>query len=169
MNSITSLENKLQSTESNALQRNDHIQYVTFAVQDQLFGIPALLIEEIVSMLPFTKIPLAPKEIAGTLNLRGRIVTALNIRTLLELPDRTENEKFMNIVVSNKNDLYSLIVDKVDEVMVLSQSSISSNPSSMSETWQHYSDGVYQIKDKLLIILKPDALLKTKQKVSNKG
>ncbi|MDP1975265.1 MAG: chemotaxis protein CheW, partial [Alphaproteobacteria bacterium] len=105
MNSITSLENKLQSTESNALQRNDHIQYVTFAVQDQLFGIPALLIEEIVSMLPFTKIPLAPKEIAGTLNLRGRIVTALNIRTLLELPDRTENEKFMNIVVSNKNDL----------------------------------------------------------------
>jgi purine-binding chemotaxis protein CheW len=148
----------------NALQNQDYIQYVTFSVQNQLFGIPALLIEEIVSMIPLTKIPLAPKEIEGTLNLRGRIVTVLNTRILLGLPDRTENEKFMNIVIADKNDLYCIVVDKVDEVMVLQQSTISPNPSSMNESWQEYSDGVFQIKDKLLIILKPEILLKAKQK-----
>lgn len=148
----------------NTLQSQDHVQYVTFVVQNQLFGIPALLIEEIVSMLPLTKIPLAPKEIEGTLNLRGRIVTVLNTRILLGFPDRAENEKFMNIVIADKNDLYCIIVDKVDEVMVLPQSTMSPNPSSMNETWQEYSDGVFQIKDKLLIILKPEIFLKAKQK-----
>lgn len=166
MSLVMALKNKQQL---NAIQQDDHVQYVTFVVQNQLFGIPALLIEEIIGMLPLTKIPLAPKEIEGALNLRGRVVTALNIRTLLGLSDRQQNDKFMNIVIADKNDLYCIVVDKVDEVMFLSQSTMSPNPSSMNVLWQEYSDGVFQIKDNLLIVLKPDALLQTKQKIADKG
>lgn len=151
----------ISETRTNSQQRSDLVQYVTFKVENQLFGIPALQIEEVISMMPLTKIPLAPSKIAGTLNLRGRIVTAIDIRVLLELPKRNNHKKFMNIVVSNKGDLYSIIVDEVDEVKALHLSNMSSNPASMSEVWQSYSEGVFQIKEELLVILNPNTLLGT--------
>lgn len=164
--------NALAKIKENAgLPKNhsERIQYVTFRVDQQLFGIPALLIEEVISMLPITKIPLSPKEISGTLNLRGRIVTAIDTRVLLKLPSREPNEKFMNIVVSNKNDLYSIVVDAVEEVMALASTDMSPNPASMNENWQNYSEGVFQIQDKLLVILNPSTLLNLNKKDENKG
>lgn len=169
MKVVTTLKNKSLSQSLNDVQAQDVTQYVTFSIQDHLFGIPALLIEEIVSFLPITKIPLAPKEIAGTLNLRGRIVTAIEMRILLGFPERLQNEKFMNIVVSEKNNLYSLMVDSIEEVLILPSSTISPNPPTMNDQWQQYTDGVFQLKNNLLIVLKPNALLGAKQLVNNKG
>lgn len=159
----------LKEQENLPQQDSERIQFVTFRVHQQLFGIPALLIEEVISMLPITKIPLAPKEIAGTLNLRGRIVTAIDTRIILNLPERNPNDKFMNIVVSNKNDLYSIIVDEVNEVMDLPRLHLAPNPASMNENWQKYSEGVFQIKEELLVILNPNTLLNLKEKDEKRG
>lgn len=128
-------------------------QYVTFTVDGQLFGISALAIEDVFAQLPITRVPLAPSEIMGTMNLRGRIVTAIDMRTKLELPLRAKDESYMNIVVNDKGDLYSLVVDQVGEVMALSENAMGPNPASMDERWRKYSLGVFQVEECLLVIL----------------
>lgn len=145
----------LQKSESKTLfQSKDELQqFVTFSVGGQLFGISALSIQDVFAKLPMTKIPLSPPEIVGTMNLRGRIVTAIDMRTKLGLSLRGEDESYMNIVVNDKGDLYSLVVDQVGEVMALAASGLGPNPASMDEDWRKYSLGVFQVKNCLLVIL----------------
>lgn len=137
----------------------DTQQYVTFTVGGQLFGVSALAVEDVVAKLPMTKIPLSPPEVVGTMNLRGHIVTALDMRIKLGLPLRKEGEPYMNIVVSDKSDLYSLVVDHVGDVISLNKADIDPNPASMDERWQKYTAGIFQLKDCLLVMLDVTQLL----------
>src|SRR5690349_5617765 len=86
--------------------------FVTLKIDNQLFGIPILQVQDVLSEQKITKIPLAPKEIAGALNLRGRIVTAIDVRTRLNLPKREvcEGKRSMSVVIEYNGELYSLIV-----------------------------------------------------------
>ncbi len=83
----------------NELVAMDTKDYVSMTICGQLFGIPVLTVQDVLSEQSITRIPLAPKEVAGALNLRGRIVTAIDIRTRLGLPPRKRGEKRMNVVV----------------------------------------------------------------------
>ena len=86
--------------------------FVTFIIAEQLFGIPVLKVQDVLNSHRITRIPLAPSEIAGSLNLRGRIVTAIDVRRRLNLPSRQAGE-CMSVVVDHESELYSLLVDTV--------------------------------------------------------
>ena len=89
--------------------------YVTIHIADQLFGIPVLQVHDVLRGLKLTRIPLAPPEVAGALNLRGRIVTAINVRKRLGLPDLAIDSEGMSIVVEHHGEPYSLMIDNVGE------------------------------------------------------
>jgi purine-binding chemotaxis protein CheW len=99
---------------------NANEDFVTMMISDQLFGIPVLQVQDVLGNQRITRIPLAPPEVAGSLNLRGRIVTAIDVRLRLGLPARPKDKPGMSIVVDLRGELYSLMVDGVGEVLSLS-------------------------------------------------
>lgn len=133
--------------------------YVTMTVADQLFGFPVLTVQDVLGTQRITRIPLAPPEVAGALNLRGRIVTAIDVRRRLGLPARPPETLGMNIVVDFKGELYSLIVDAVGEVMSPPADAFERNPSTLDPRWREVSDGIYRLQGKLLVVLDVARLL----------
>jgi purine-binding chemotaxis protein CheW len=103
--------------------------------------------------------PLAPPSIAGSLNLRGRIVTAINMRACLDMADRAPGAKTMSVVVENKGELYSLMIDSVGDVMNLPYSDYEKNPATLNPQWRALCQGIYRLKDKLLVVLDVPRLL----------
>jgi purine-binding chemotaxis protein CheW len=134
-------------------------EYVTIRVGGQLFGIPVLDVHDILRKQPITKVPLAQKEIAGIMNIRGCIVTVINVHTCLDLPPHDPTKKIMNLVISYQGEQYSLQVDSVGEVMSLSSGLYEKNPPTLKESWRQVSDGIYRLQDELLIVLNVEQLL----------
>jgi purine-binding chemotaxis protein CheW len=127
--------------------------FVTMTVADQLFGIPVLTVQDVLGPQRIAHVPLAPPEVLGSLNLRGRIVTAVDMRIRLGLPPRADDSKGMSVVVEHENELYSLIVDKVGEVMSLPAADYEKNPTTLDQRWQEVSNGIYRLNQNLLIVL----------------
>jgi len=133
--------------------------YVTFVIAGQLFGIPVLKVQDVLAACAVTRIPLAPPEIAGALNLRGRIVTALDVRLRLGLPAVGDAQERMSIVVEQSGELYSLLVDEVGEVLSLDSAGFQRNPPTLDARFREYSNGIFRLKDRLLVVLDVDGLL----------
>src|SRR6201986_2246449 len=104
--------------------------FVTLTVADQLCGVPVLGVRDILGEHAITRIPLAPREIAGSLNLRGRIVTAIDLRERLHSPAAPADQARMSVVAEQGGELYALLVDQVSEVMSLKASAFERNPPS---------------------------------------
>jgi purine-binding chemotaxis protein CheW len=138
--------------------------FVTMTVADQLFGIPVLTVQDVLGPQRITRIPLAPPEVAGALNLRGRIVTAIDVRRRLGLVKRDADKPGMNVVVDHKGELYALMVDNVGEVLSLSAESYERNPATLDPRWRDVSAGIYRLKGKLLVVLEVARLLDFKPK-----
>jgi purine-binding chemotaxis protein CheW len=139
----------------------DKKEYLTCILADQSFGIPVLQIQDVLSQQPVTKIPLCPTEIEGSLNLRGRIVTAVNLRRKLGLPPRQKGKKNMSIVVEHQDELYSLTVDAVGDVVSLPKGELEKNPANLEENIKSVSSGIYRMEKDLLVILDVSALIGT--------
>jgi purine-binding chemotaxis protein CheW len=99
----------------NAATTSDTQVLVTLTVGDQLCGVPVLAVRDILGEQVITRIPLAPPEIAGSLNLRGRIVTAIDLRRRLRLPPAAPGQPRMSVVAEQGGELYALLVDQVSE------------------------------------------------------
>ena len=127
--------------------------FVTMTIADQLFGIPVLQVQDVLGPQRITRVPLAPVEIAGSLNLRGRIVTAVDVRVRLGLPPLVAGKSGMSIVVDLNDELYSLMVDSVGEVLSLPSRSFERSLSTMDPKWRDVSNGIYRLDGKLLITL----------------
>jgi purine-binding chemotaxis protein CheW len=138
-------------------------EFVTMIIDNQIFGIPVLQVQDVLGPQKITRVPLAPKEVAGSLNLRGRIVTAIDVRTRLGLPPRDGNSVNMSVVVDYGGEFYSLIVDQVGEVMGLAAKDYEKTPATIDERWREISDGVYRLKDSLLIVLDVKRLLRLEE------
>jgi len=133
-------------------------EFVTVTVAKQLFGIPVLTVQDILGPQRITRIPLAPPEVAGALNLRGRIVTAIDVRSRLHLPQRKSGDG-MAVVVEHDQELYSLLVDSVGDVLSLPEAKFEPNPSTLDSLWREVSLGIYRLKNELLMVLDVDRLL----------
>ncbi|QEX18303.1 chemotaxis protein CheW [Hypericibacter terrae] len=133
--------------------------FVSFTVAGQLFGIPVLKVQDVLGPQRITRIPLAPKEVAGSLNLRGRIVTAIDLRLRLGLDRREKGQNSMSIVVEQNGELYSLIVDSVGEVLSLEGAAYERNPPTLDPRWRDFSDGIYRLNGSLLVVLDVSQLL----------
>ena len=147
---------KRPSTELAAPETQD---FVTMFIEGQLFGIPVLTVQDVLGPQKITRIPLAPREVAGSLNLRGRIVTAIDVRLRLGLPKRAEEKKGMSVVVDMGGELYSLMVDSVGEVLSLPAAKFERNPPTLDVHWREFSIGIYRLEDKLLVVLDVGKLL----------
>ena len=133
--------------------------YVTLTVAGQLCGIPVLGVRDILAEQPITRIPLAPPDIAGSLNLRGRIVTAIDLRRRLNLAPREPGQKRMSVVAEQGGELYALLVDQVSEVMSLDPALFERNPPTLERNWATFSQGIYRLDGRLLVILDVARLL----------
>jgi len=138
-------------------------EFVTFTIAGQLFGIPVLQIQDVLSSYQITPVPLAPPEITGSLNLRGRVVTAMDLRLRLGLSARAKEAESMSIVAENEGELYSLMVDSVGEVLALSQSEYERNPPTLDAKFRTFSDGIYRLDKQLLVVLDVNRLLDYEQ------
>jgi purine-binding chemotaxis protein CheW len=133
--------------------------FVTMTVAGQLFGIPVLQVQDVLGPQRLTKIPLAPPEVAGSLNLRGHIVTAIDVRTRLGLPPRSADMKGMSVVVDLNGELYSLVIDQVGEVLSLAKDTFEANPPTLDPRWREVSRGIYRLKGQLLVVIDVARLL----------
>jgi purine-binding chemotaxis protein CheW len=143
----------------NVVANNEDSVFVTLTVADQLCGIPVLGVRDILGEQVITRIPLAPPEIAGSLNLRGRIVTAIDLRCRLKLPPAPAGTPRMSVVAEQGGELYALLVDQVSEVMSLKPSAYERNPPTLPPAWAMFSTGVYRLDDRLLVVLDVGRLL----------
>lgn len=133
--------------------------FVTLSVADQICGIPVLGVRDVLGEQVITRIPLASAEIAGSLNLRGRIVTAIDLRRRLGLPDAPAGVPRMSVVAEQGGELYALLVDQVSEVMSLPLRSFERNPPTLMPPWCDFSTGIYRLQGRLLVVLDVARLL----------
>ncbi len=134
-------------------------EFVTATIGSQLCGIPVLKVQDVLGPQRITPIPLAPIEVAGSLNLRGRIVTAIDLRTRMGLTLHADEKNEMSIVVEHHHELYSLMVDSVGEVLKMSMSNFERNPATLDSVWRGFSEGVYRLPEGLLVVLDVETLL----------
>ncbi|MCB5177766.1 chemotaxis protein CheW, partial [Microvirga lenta] len=129
------------------------VEYVTVTVDGQLLGLPIDRVHDVFVVAEMTSVPLASAEIAGLLNLRGRVVTAVSLRRRLRLGDREGSERRMAVGLEHQGEAYGLLVDEVGEVLKLDPDNLQPNPVHMDPRWASLSQGVHQLQSKLLIIL----------------
>ena len=197
---------KAGSTDVDAVGRENLEEFVTFNIAGQLFGIPVLIVQDILVPENIASIPLAPPEVRGSINLRGRIVTVVDVRVRLglerreirtesvieeqppalelieggdaqdETPDasageaeqahdvvesvkRKKREHMMGVTVEQQNELYTLLVDSVGDVISLSKNSYEGNPSTLDPIWREFASGVYRLDSQLMVVLDVERLL----------
>lgn len=135
--------------------------FVTFHIADQMFGIPVLKVQDILQPEHIASIPLAPPEVKGSINLRGRIVTVIDVRVRLGLKPKATKDtgKGMGVTVEHGHDLYTLLVDRIGDVMGLSGDNFERNPATLDPKWREFSVGVYRLEKKLMVVLDIERLL----------
>jgi len=189
-------------------------EFVSFNIAGQLFGIPVLIVQDILLPENIASIPLAPPEVRGSINLRGRIVTVVDVRVRLGLERReiyvetpedediahqdvdaaegaeiTESavtteavsdapvgdedqaldaveavkhkmrQHMMGVTVEQQNELYTLLVDSVGDVISISKNNYEGNPSTLDPIWRDFASGVYRLDSQLMVVLDVERLL----------
>jgi purine-binding chemotaxis protein CheW len=134
-------------------------EYVTVMLDGQLFGLPISRVQDVFMPDRLTRVPLAPPEIAGVLNLRGRIVTAVDLRLRLGLAPRGDGRPPMAVGIELKGESYGLLIDSVGEVMKLVNGAREANPVNLDARLARVSAGVHRLEGQLMVILDVDQVL----------
>jgi purine-binding chemotaxis protein CheW len=146
-----------------AMTADDHVtEYVTVMLDEQLFGLPIARVQDVFVPDRLTRVPLAPPEVAGILNLRGRIVTAIDMRCRLDLPRRPEGQPVLAIGIETRGESYGLLVDSVGEVMKLAGSECEPKPGNLDGRLARVASGVVKLDGQLMVILDVDRVLDLK-------
>jgi purine-binding chemotaxis protein CheW len=148
------------TTSSEKLNEN-LTEYVTVLIGDQLFGLPIARVQDVFVPDRMTRVPLSSPEIAGVLNLRGRIVTAIDMRCRLGLPKRADGRPPMAVGIEFKGESYGLLIDTVGEVLKLADNTREANPVNLDARLARVSAGVQRLDGQLLVILDVDRVLDT--------
>lgn len=133
--------------------------YLSFRLGAQLFGLPLLSVQDVLDRRPLTRIPLAPPEVAGALNVRGRIITAIDVRNRVGLDPRATDSFYASIVVEHEDELYNLIVDAVGEVLELPASRYEPNPPTLDGNWKEFANGIFRLESDLMLVVDVRKLL----------
>jgi purine-binding chemotaxis protein CheW len=133
--------------------------FVTFTAADQMFGLPIERVQDVFKPSRITRVPLAGGEISGVLNLRGRIVTVIDLRSRLALAPRTDGQVAMAIGIEWRGESFGLLVDAVGEVLKLADAEREPNPINLERNLGRISAGVFRLDGQLLVILDIDRVL----------
>ena len=134
-------------------------EYVTAMVGGQLFGLPIVRVQDVFIPERLTRVPLAPPEIAGVLNLRGRIVTLIDLRLRFGLGKGGDGDSSMAIGVESRTESYGLLIDSVGEVLKLDDAAREPNPINMDARLARMSAGIHRLDGQLLIVVDIDRVL----------
>lgn len=134
-------------------------QFSTFFVQDLFFGIEVLQVQEVLRYQEMTHVPLAPETVEGLINLRGQIVTAIDMRRRLRLAPRQTDENPMNMVVRSEDGAVSLLVDEIGDVLEVRQEVYEPPPENTPRELRGMIDGVYKLDGRLLLVLDTEKVL----------
>ena len=128
-------------------------QFSTFFVADLFFGVDVLNVQEVLRFQQMTPVPQAPRVIEGLINLRGQIVTAIDLRRRLELHDRPLDQLPVNVVVRTDDGAVSLLVDEIGDVLEVSENAFERPPETLQGPARELIRGAYKLEDRLLLIL----------------
>lgn len=128
-------------------------QYATFFLNDLFLGVEVVKVQEVIRYQEMTRVPLAPAMIQGLINLRGQIVTAIDLRRRFELPGRAEGQLPMNVVVRTHDGAVSLLVDEIGDVVEVEDDGHERPPETLRGVARELVTGVYKLKNRLLLIL----------------
>jgi purine-binding chemotaxis protein CheW len=142
-------------------------QYSTFYVAGLFFGIDVLQVQEVLRYQEMTNVPLAPNVIEGLINLRGQIVTAVDLRRRLELPPRAGETTPMNIVVRSEEGAVSLLVDEISDVLEVNADCFEPPPQNLPPEQRSLIDGLYKLEGRLLLILNTERVMQIHGSNSN--
>ena len=134
-------------------------EYVTVSIGQQLFGIPIDLVNEIFKPERITYVPLAHPDIAGVLNLRGRIVTMIDCRRRLGINVDRKDRQYMAVGVERDGDHYGLLFDNVGEVLRFQPEQLEPTPVNLDPHWRTVSKGVFRLETGLLVLVDINVLL----------
>jgi len=128
-------------------------QFTTFYLDGLLFGVEVSKVQEVIRYQEMTRVPLAAPVVRGLINLRGQIVTALDLRRRVNLKDRASDQLPMNVVVRSGAEAVSLLVDEIGDVLELEEDTFERPPDTLQGEARELIVGTYKLKDKLLLIL----------------
>ena len=131
----------------------DEKQFCTFYLDKYCFGINVQEVQEVFRYQEITSMPLAPEVITDMINLRGQIITAINLRLRLGMEPRPEDWVPMNVVVRTNDDVVSLLVDSIGDVKEISEDLFEQPPDTVQGAMRELVIGVYKLEDRLLMIL----------------
>jgi purine-binding chemotaxis protein CheW len=137
--------------------------FVTVVTGGQLFGLRLERVRDVFVPRGLSPVPLAPPEIAGLLNLRGRIVTAIDLRRRLGLPPRSDGGTPVAVGIEERGELYGLMVDRVGDVLRLRPSTHDANPVNLDQRWAKVCAGVHRLDHGLMVVLDVDKILDLSQ------
>ena len=134
-------------------------QVCTFSVGDMFFGVDVQNVHEVIRAQEMTRVPMAPAVVRGLINLRGRIVTAVDMRARLRLPPLPDDQESMNVVVQADEGSVSLLVDEISDVFEVVDEDFEPLPPTLQGVYREFVRGIYKLDDRLLLILDTDQLL----------
>ncbi|MGA2963799.1 MAG: chemotaxis protein CheW [Candidatus Korobacteraceae bacterium] len=128
-------------------------QFCTFFVDGLFFGVEVHKVQEVIRYQGMTGVPLAPAVVGGLINLRGQIVTAIDLRKRLAMSERQGGEQPMNVVVRTADGAVSLLVDEIGDVVEVADSTFEEAPDTLKGVGRDLIRGVYKLKERLLLLL----------------
>lgn len=136
-----------------------HRQFCTFYVDNLLLAVDVRKIQEVIRYQEMTRVPTAPAMIQGLVNLRGQIVTAVDLRRRLELPPLPAGSQPMNVVIRTDDLVMSLLVDSIGDVLELDEDELESVPDTVPAVIRDVVVGIHPLRQQLLLILDPDKVV----------
>jgi purine-binding chemotaxis protein CheW len=128
-------------------------QYATFEVADQLFGVDVAKVQEVLRFHEYTRVPLAPAAVGGLFNLRGQVIAAVDLRVQLGLPPQDLADPVMNVIVRMDDEAVSLLVDRIGEVVELTDDSIERTPDTLAGPTRDLIAGTFKLDNRLMLAL----------------
>lgn len=134
-------------------------QFCTFYLAGHYFGVDVLRVQEVIRHRELTRVPLASRVVRGLINLRGQIITAIDLRRRLEMEDRPDGQLPVNVVIHTDDGEVSLLVDEIGEVLSVREDLFERSPEMLQGTVRELVHGAYKLPDRLLVVLDPDLLV----------
>jgi purine-binding chemotaxis protein CheW len=144
-------------------------QFCTFFLDGHFFGTPVPQVQEVIQYQAMTRVPLAPEVVSGLINLRGQIVSAIDLRKRLGLKDRPEGQLPMNVVVRTNDGAVSLLVDEIGDVIEVEEEMLETPPETLQGLAREVIRGVYKLTGHLLLALDIERVVDLTDLTKSKG
>lgn len=144
-------------------QENELLQLVTFAISEEEFGIDILKVQEIIRMMDITKVPSSPPHVEGVINLRGKVIPVIDLRSRFGMETRPHDNQTRIVVMELHGMIIGFVVDAVSEVLRIQSSTVEPPPSVVAGIESEYIKGVGKLDNRLLILLDLDKLISSEE------